>query len=80
MQSEVSIQLNEGGEWLPAVLTDEHSASSYGPPVVVVEGEPCGTAEIACMRVPAECDPALLDAAVAAGFYVTGQPRKAARP
>jgi len=63
MQSKVSVQLHsEGTTWFSAVLTDEHSSSSYGLPVVLVDGEPFGVAEVACVRVPAECDPELLDA------------------
>ena len=75
MESAVSIK--SGGQWHPAILTTEHAASSYGQPVVVVDGEPHGPAEVECVRcdhrVPAE----LVDAAVAAGFYVIGGPGKA---
>ena len=74
MQSKVSVQLTTGGEWLPAVLTDEHSASSYGLPVVLVDGEPCGTAEVSCLCVSSECEPELTEAAVSAGFNVIGIP------
>ncbi len=39
MQSPVEVKLVANGEWRAAVLTDERSESSYGLPVVVVDGE-----------------------------------------
>ena len=39
MQAHVHVRLTPGGKLLPAILSDERAESSYGQPVVVVEGE-----------------------------------------
>ena len=84
MQAEVSVQIVPGGPWFSATLTTEHAASSYGQPVVVVQGEPTarGPAEVEKIMVSSRVDPDLVDAAVNAGFHVVGIPsgRRATRP
>jgi hypothetical protein len=78
MQSRISVKLTTAGEWLPAILTDERAESSYGLPVVVVEGQDFarGTGELAAVRVSAAVDPELIDAARRAGFRLVEMPNK----
>lgn len=35
----IKVKIDRGGKFLPAILTNEHPESSYGLPVVVVDGE-----------------------------------------
>ena len=35
----IKVKIERGGKFLPAILTSEHPESSYGLPVVVVDGE-----------------------------------------
>ena len=77
MQSRISVKLTAAAEWLPAILSDERAESSYGLPVVIVDGEDFarGTGEVAAVRVSSAVDPELIDAARRAGFRVEeGQP------
>jgi hypothetical protein len=46
MKKEILILLEPGGEPKRALLTTEHSSSSYGLPVVVYNGEPLGITEM----------------------------------
>lgn len=39
MKIPIQAKLEYGREFFPAILTDEHSESSYGQPVVVIDGE-----------------------------------------
>ena len=39
MNYRVRVRLDQKGRWIPAILTNERSESSYGLPVVVVDGE-----------------------------------------
>ena len=77
MEALVQVKLRPGGPLVSARLTTERSESSYGLPVVVVEGESNarGTAEVEAVYVMADTPVELADAAVNAGFYVVGQPR-----
>jgi len=79
MQAPCHVRLTPGGPLVPAVLTTERSESSYGQPVVHVPSDPSnvayGPAEVAEVRIDADCPRELLDAAVGAGYYVLGQPR-----
>jgi hypothetical protein len=77
MEAVVQVKLRPGAPLVPAKLTTERSESSYGQPVVLVEGETNarGTAEVEAVYVMADTPAKLVDAAVRAGFYVLGQPR-----
>jgi hypothetical protein len=35
----IKAKIERGGEFFPAILTNEHPESSYGLPVVVIDGE-----------------------------------------
>jgi hypothetical protein len=35
----IKVKIEQGGQFLPAILTNEHPESSYGLPVVVIDGE-----------------------------------------
>ncbi len=52
MKTMIKAQLLDGS-WHDAWLTDERAESSYGQPVVVVEGDDVarGPAEIGCLKV-----------------------------
>jgi hypothetical protein len=39
MKIRIQPKLVQGGKYFPAILTNEHSESSYGQPVVVIDGE-----------------------------------------
>jgi len=75
MEAPISVRLTEGGPLVPGVLTTERAESSYGLPVVTIAGEVYGPADLAAVYVSADCSIELADAAIAAGFYVLGQPR-----
>jgi hypothetical protein len=70
MQIPVLAQIEPGGEWLEATLTDERSESSYGIPVIVLEGEDFA-------RGPGKV--IALEAQVARGLIAGLSPRDAAR-
>ena len=75
MQAAILVHLMPGGPWLPAILSDERAESSYGLPVVVVDGEDNarGPREVETIRVFSTVPAELVDAAVAAGFNVERQ-------
>jgi hypothetical protein len=68
MKTMVKVQTIPGGLWQTAWLTDERSESSYGQPVVVVQGEDLarGSGEVHRLRVK----PKLRLWAEQAGFQV----------
>ena len=35
----IKAKIERGGNFLPAILTNEHPESSYGQPVVMIDGE-----------------------------------------
>jgi hypothetical protein len=35
----IKVKIERGGKFYPAILTNEHPQSSYGLPVVVIDGE-----------------------------------------
>jgi len=78
MQAHVHVRLTPGGKLLPAILSDERAESSYGQPVVVVEGEDNarGPGEVETVHVHADCPPELLDGAINAGYYALGMPSR----
>jgi hypothetical protein len=39
MKIRVQAKLNQGGEFVSAILTNEHTESSYGLPIVLIDGE-----------------------------------------
>ncbi|MFZ1934140.1 MAG: hypothetical protein WCB27_11740 [Thermoguttaceae bacterium] len=72
MQAVVSVKLTETGELLPAILSTERAESSYGQPVVVIDGEENarGPAEVEAIRVSPTLDADEVAAARQAGFRV----------
>lgn len=69
MITHVEVQLNFGGPWRRAELTDERG---YKHPVIVLDGEHevRGVAEVLFIRSQVGTDSAMLDAARAAGYTV----------
>jgi hypothetical protein len=69
MKTHVEVQLNFGGRWLLAELTDERG---YRHPVVTLEGQHAvlGTSEVLFVRPIVGTERALLDAAKEAGYAV----------
>jgi hypothetical protein len=49
----VKVKLEQGGKFFPAILTNEHPESSYGLPVVVIDGEKLARKpnQVYCLRV-----------------------------
>lgn len=35
----IKVKVEPGGKFVPAILTNEHPESSYGLPIVVIDGE-----------------------------------------
>ena len=68
MNTPISAQLEYGGSWLPAELSDEHGDTV----VVIVAGEntPRGVEDVFYLRADAETDRDLVRAAREAGFEV----------
>ena len=53
MKIRVQAKLNQGGEFVPAILTNEHRESLYGLPIVLIDGEKRARkpGEVFCIRV-----------------------------
>ena len=53
MNIRIKAKLYHGGKYFPAILTNEHSESSYGLPVVLIDGEKRARkpGEVFCIRV-----------------------------
>jgi len=49
----IKAKIEHGGKYVPAILTNEHSESSYGQPVVVIDGEKRARkpGQVFCIRV-----------------------------
>jgi hypothetical protein len=69
MRTKVEVELQDGGEWMPAELTDERG---YTHPVVILHGEHKvrGPMEVLFVRPRVGSDSKLLAAAASAGFTV----------
>lgn len=53
------------------VLTTEHAASSYGQPILLVDGQPYGPGDLpGTVMIPAGTDPTIVHAAKRAGWRV----------
>ena len=68
MKTPISAQLEYGGRWLPAELSDEHGDTPVR--LVVDENTPRGVEDVFYLRSSAETDRDLLEAAREAGFEV----------
>lgn len=70
MKTPVEVELEYGGPWVPAELTDERE---YGHTVVAVAGErgSKGPLEVLCIRAVPNTDRRLLDSVRALGYRVT---------
>jgi len=72
MITNVEVQLQFGGPWRPAELTDERG---YPHPVIVLQGEHevRGMAEVLFIRPQVGTDRIMLETAKAAGYTVLGE-------
>ena len=76
MEIRVAVRLQPSGDWLPALLTDQHAEASHGRPVIVIIGElrartPAEVVAVDCAHVLGVTDPrvqAFLHGALEAGF------------
>jgi len=68
MQIPVRVQAEPGGDWQEGVLTDERAESSYGLPVVVVDGEDLARGSSEVYELDASAVQDLLRRAGEAGF------------
>lgn len=73
MRTKVEVELQDGGEWMPAELTDERG---YTHPVVILHGEHKvrGPMEVLFVRPQVGSDSKLLTAAASAGYTVCRPP------
>ena len=77
MKVGVRVELADGG-LVDGLLTDEHSASSYGLPVLVIDGVPYGPRDqydgwpISRLLIDADAGEEVFDAAQRAGWVVQG--------
>ena len=70
MNAEVEAMID--GEWVKALVTTEQAESSYGLPVLVVNGQAYGAPEVEAVRMTADSDPAVLNLLDSAGYDVVG--------
>ena len=68
MQIAVKVQVAQGGEWQDGILTDERAESSYGLPVIVIEGEELARGSQEVCRLDASQAQDLLRRACEAGY------------
>jgi hypothetical protein len=53
MRATIKVRMRPESPWVPAILTTERAESSYGQPVVVVEGTTYGAGEVWSVHVRA---------------------------